>query len=69
MAKTKKKRLYKIKEQAMICGVAAGFAEYFEMDVTVMRAIFIVSLFLTGGMTFWIYLLMCFIMPEKSELK
>lgn len=53
----------------MICGVAAGFAEYFEMDVTVMRAIFIVSLFLTGGMTFWIYLLMCFIMPEKSELK
>ena len=34
------KTLYRIEEGKMICGVCNGLAEYFNMDVTIVRALY-----------------------------
>ena len=36
-----KKTLYRLPDEAMIAGVASGFARYFNMDVTLMRLVFV----------------------------
>ena len=57
------RRLYQIREGAMISGVCNGLAAYFNIDVTIVRLIFVVLVLLTGG--FWIvaYLVMMFVVP------
>jgi phage shock protein PspC (stress-responsive transcriptional regulator) len=63
------RRLYQIREGAMLSGVCNGLAAYFNVDVTIVRVIFVVLTLLTGG--FWIiaYLVMMFVVPyaETSE--
>lgn len=39
------KRLFKIKTNKMIGGVAAGLAEYFNLDVTLVRVLFVLAFF------------------------
>ncbi len=46
-----------------IAGVCAGLAEYVDMDPTVMRVLFAVGL-LFGTLTFWVYVILLFVMPE-----
>ncbi len=46
-----------------IAGVCAGLAEYLDMDPTVMRAIFAVGV-LFGTLTFWVYVILLFVMPD-----
>lgn len=57
------KRLYQIREGAMIFGVCNGLAAYFNVDVTVMRLIFIVLTLLTGGFWIIVYAVMAFVIP------
>lgn len=61
------KRLYRRPEQGQIAGVAAGFADYFEMDPTVMRVIFIVAIFVTSGWAILLYFLMALILPVEGS--
>ena len=58
------KRLYRIPSEGMIGGVCAGLAEYFSVDPTIVRLIFVL-LFLGGSAGFWIYVIMWLIMPVK----
>ncbi len=39
------KRLYKNRTNKMIGGVAAGFAEYFNLDVTLVRVLMVAAFF------------------------
>lgn len=57
------KRLYQLKEGAMISGVCNGLAAYFGMDPTIMRLIFVLLLFLTSGVWIFVYLVLMFVMP------
>jgi phage shock protein PspC (stress-responsive transcriptional regulator) len=53
---------------AMICGVASGFADYFDVDPVIARLGFILLTFVHGvGVLF--YIICCFIMPKKDELE
>jgi phage shock protein PspC (stress-responsive transcriptional regulator) len=45
----KPKRLYRIVEGEMVAGVANGLAAYFDIDVVLMRILFILLLVVTGG--------------------
>lgn len=47
-AQPARKRLARPMQEKKIAGVCAGFAEYFEMDVTLMRILWIVATLLTG---------------------
>src|SRR5271168_2026799 len=46
------RRLYQIREGAMLSGVCTGIAAYFNIDVTIVRILFVVLALLTGGI--WI---------------
>lgn len=52
----------------MIAGVAAGLAEYFNIDPALTRLGFVL-LFLAGGGGFLVYIIMWIVIPTKSQLK
>ncbi len=59
----KERRLYQIREGAMISGVCNGFAAYFNVDVTLVRLIFVALAIVTGGAFVIGYLIMMFVIP------
>ena len=60
------KKLYRDMDNKMIAGVCAGLAEYFNMDVTVVRII-TVLLALTAGGGLLAYILAAIIIPPKPK--
>lgn len=56
------KRLYRSRNNRMIAGVCGGLAEYFHIDVTWVRLLFILFL-LVGGSAILIYVIMWLIVP------
>ena len=61
------KRLYKIEEEKKLCGVCGGIAEYFNIDPTVVRLLW-VFLVLCAGTGILAYFVAAIIMPYKSEI-
>ncbi len=61
-----KKALFRDMDRSMIAGIAAGFAHYIGMDVTLMRLIFIVLLFVTHGSFILFYLILWIIVPKAK---
>jgi phage shock protein C len=59
------KKLTKSKKERKIFGVCGGIAEYFDVDPTLMRVIWIVFCCL-GGSGIVAYLLAALIMPEEK---
>ena len=58
------KKLYRSFKDKMLGGVAGGLAEYFGIDVTLVRVLFVVTLFL-GGTGVLAYIIMWIIVPEE----
>ncbi len=56
------RRLYRCRHDRQLAGVASGMAEYFEVDPTVVRILWILSIFL-GGITILLYLILAVIIP------
>ena len=56
------KKLYRSRNR-MIAGVCAGVADYFGMDVSLVRIIFALMV-LAGTVGAWVYLLMWLVVPE-----
>lgn len=48
-------------------GVAAGIADYVDVDPTLMRVLFVVAFFLGFGTIILVYIALWFIMPESDE--
>ena len=59
------KKLYRSRKDRMIAGVCGGLADYFNIDVTWVRLIFVL-LFLAGGCALLIYLIMWLIVPNAA---
>lgn len=59
------KRLYKNRQQQMICGVCAGFADYLNIDVTLVRLLMVVFGFSGAGLFF--YILAAIVMPDRPQ--
>ncbi len=57
------RRLYQIREGAMVSGVCNGLAAYFNIDVTIVRLIFVALAILTGGAWIFAYVVMMFVVP------
>lgn len=56
------RRLYRSRRDRQLAGVAGGIAEYLEIDPTVVRILWILSVFL-GGFGILLYIIMAFIVP------
>ncbi|MFD2147961.1 PspC domain-containing protein [Mucilaginibacter antarcticus] len=59
------KKLQRDEHNKMIAGVCAGLAEYFNIDITIIRALFLLSLVLHGS-GFAVYVVLWIVMPKKS---
>jgi phage shock protein C len=63
------KRLVRPKEGRIIAGVAIGMAHYFDIDVTVVRIIWVLLL-LPGGLPGFIpYVIMWMLMPQEGSIE
>lgn len=61
------KRLYRSKRNRMLFGVCGGLAEYFNVDPTLVRILFIILLLGSVGTAILLYLLLAIVMPEEPE--
>jgi len=61
-----KKPLYRLPKQGQIAGVCAGLAEYFDFDVTLMRVIFVIGGFITGGAVVLLYVILAIVLPVSN---
>jgi len=63
------KRLYQIREGAMLTGVCNGLAAFFNVDVTLVRIIFVILAICTAGAWVLVYIGLAFIVPyaDTSE--
>jgi len=61
------KKLYRSTDQRVIAGVCGGLAEYFDIDVTIVRLI-AVALLLPGGLPGILpYAIMWIVVPSKEK--
>ena len=58
------KRLYRDELNKQVAGVCSGLAQYLNMDVSVVRAIFLIGLFVKGA-TFIPYIVLWIVLPKK----
>ncbi|MGA8263956.1 MAG: PspC domain-containing protein [Ignavibacteriaceae bacterium] len=58
-----KKKWYRSRKDKMIGGVAGGLAEYFDIDPTIVRILFVVGLFMGAG--FLAYIVLWIVVPEE----
>ena len=61
------KRLYKVEQGRMICGVCGGIAEYFNIDPSLVR-IGMALLGFAGGSGILAYIIAACILPNKSQV-
>lgn len=63
------KRLYRVPAKGKIAGVAAGFAEYFDMDVAFLRLLFVAAALVSGGAAIIVYIIFAFVLPVKGQVR
>ena len=59
-----KKRLYKSSTDKKVCGVCGGIVNYFDVDPTVIRLIWVIFT-LVGGSGLIAYIIAAIIMPDE----
>ena len=64
---TVQKRLYRSRTDVMVSGVCGGLAQYFDVDVTLVRLAFVAAAFLKG-LGVLAYLVAWVIIPEETGI-
>lgn len=59
------RKLYRSRNNRMIAGVCAGLADFFGIDVTVVRLVFAAGALLGFGSFILIYIVMFIVVPEE----
>lgn len=68
------KKLFRDSDNKLLGGVCSGVAAFFDIDVTLLRVLFLVAL-IVGGVGFWIYIIVWFVAPlattasQKCEMR
>ena len=60
------KQLTRSTSDRMVAGVCAGLGDYLNIDPTVVRLLFVLGFFLSGGGVLIAYLIMAVIVPEQA---
>ncbi len=64
----KNKQLYRSKKNRIIGGVCGGLGEYFNVDPTLIRLVWVI-VFLMGGSGLLVYIIFWIILPEEDSIK
>ena len=62
------KKLYRSMTDKRLCGICGGLGEYFEIDPTIIRLIWVILTFCSFGCGFWAYIIAALIVPKQKEL-
>lgn len=62
------KRLFRSVQNRKLAGICSGLADYFDMDVTIVRIIFLLLLFFSG-IGFILYVIIWIVVPEMPVNK
>lgn len=62
------KKLRRSREQRMIAGVCGGIAEYFDLDVTLVRVAYVLLSLFTAFAGILVYLLLTMIIPNNYRI-
>jgi phage shock protein C len=58
-------RLYRSRDDRMLAGVAAGLADYWDADPSLVRVIWALLVIPTGGVALLVYIVMAIVVPEE----
>jgi phage shock protein PspC (stress-responsive transcriptional regulator) len=58
-------RLYRSRDDVVIGGVAGGVAKALDMDPSIVRVVWVLLAFLTGGVAGLVYLIMLIVVPQE----
>ena len=58
-------RLYRCRHDRRLAGVASGLAEFFDLDPTLVRLLWFLSIFFTGGLSILLYIGLALIVPQE----
>lgn len=61
------KKLYRSRSNRILAGVLGGIGEYFNIDPTLIRLLFVGGLFLSFGTLSILYIISIFIIPKVWE--
>lgn len=61
------KKLYRSMAEKKLCGVCGGLAEYFDIDPTLVRILWVIFT-LMGGTGLLAYIICAVIMPQQNQL-
>ena len=61
------KRLYRFPDNSKIAGICEGFSRYFEVDVVLVRLLFLIFIFIGAGLL--AYLICWIVMPSYQNIK
>lgn len=59
--------LYRLPKQGHISGVCAGLADYFSLDVTLVRLIFVAFAIISFGTAALVYIVAAILLPESRD--
>lgn len=59
------KRLFRSRNNRVVAGVCSGLADYFNIDIALMRVLFVVAT-ICGSFGFWMYIILWIVVPEEN---
>jgi phage shock protein PspC (stress-responsive transcriptional regulator) len=59
-----RRRLYRIKDRAVISGVCSGIGAYFDLDPNLIRLLFVLGALFTSGFVILVYIILMFAVPS-----
>lgn len=59
-----KRRLYRSRSECVIGGVCGGVADYFDLDLTLVRVLTFFLVFF-GGISLWVYIVLWIVLPRE----
>ena len=62
------KKFYKSTKEKQLAGVLGGLSEKYNIDVSVLRIITVLSGFFTSGITWLVYIIAAIVMPTDKNI-
>ena len=66
---TSVKRLYRSSDNRVFAGICGGLGEYFDVDPTVVRVVYVLLSLLTAFMGGLLYIILLFVIPNRPRIE
>ena len=66
---TSVKRLYRSSDNRVFAGICGGLGEYFDVDPTVVRVVYVLLSLLTAFMGVLLYIILWFVIPNRPRIE